>query len=312
MIFSLAIAAILFISGCESYLNQGAVGSNVPGVVDCTLPQNAVNPECTPETFDDSQIDFFGGGAFSAQDRVLATLDLEQARMDALAEKGQLAYVPSQNRYTLTRQTIKEINGLIGLPENAGAAEREAWYAEWAEKEDKKFAAAIARGTEKQIAAEYDKRIQELEDQSKLAAAGDDTTAVAQALVAADKAAALKKEQDIVKTFSIIINLPDNPKAQTPAQNNGLKQMAAQVIIQAFADRNGDGDGRVTKEEVKAALKAMDGFSGLMADRYLGNKDGKVDIEEIEKMNAVMTTEPGLPGYNPGLRVFFSMILQYQ
>ncbi len=227
VIFSLAIVVVLLISGCEQYFGQGSVGERIadtssddyaneddfnvaskpvgddsgynprndPTFIDCTLTENAINPFCTPETGVGIEADssFMG---FSAQDKILRSLDLEQSRMDNLAAKGKLAYVSSTDQWKLTLQTIQEINVLIGLPKDATAADREKWYADWAIQEDQKFAAAIAKGTEEQIAAEYDSRIQELVDQSRLAAGEGAEDAIAQALDAADKAVALKAEKE--------------------------------------------------------------------------------------------------------------------
>ena len=259
------IISLLLIAGCQQgYFGQGTVGErltdtsqdnpadedslnaaskpvgddsgynprNDPTFIDCTLTENAINPFCTPETGVGIEADssFMG---FSAQDKILRSLDLEQSRMDNLAAKGKLAYVSSTDQWKLTLQTIQEINVLIGLPKDATAADREKWYADWAIQEDQKFAAAIAKGTEEQIAAEYDSRIQELVDQSRLAAGEGAEDAIAQALDAADKAAALRAEKERVlntqKQLENYLRALETRKAQTYEQSLSKKEYQALI-----------------------------------------------------------------------------------
>ena len=112
------------------------------------------------------------------------------------------------------------------------------------------------------------------------------------------------KKQDAIKTFEIILKLPDNPNAKSLAQNNALKQTAARVIIQRLADKSGNQDGRVTPDETRTALKTMNDISGTIADKHFGNNDGKVDIQEIQTLNAAAET-------NPGLRAYMNLLFTY-
>ncbi|HLC63499.1 MAG TPA: hypothetical protein VJJ21_04230 [Candidatus Nanoarchaeia archaeon] len=191
----LFLVVLLFVSGCqqgyfgetkgqragdypadslnEALLNNADAAVNddsVIEIIDCLQPQYATNPFCTPETgvgIENPTDIYGGGGAFAAQDKVLRQLDIERARMDDLAEQGQLAYVPSQDSWQLTQQTIQEINVLIGLPKDATDADRNQWYADWAEQEDQKFADAIESGDAELIAAEYDQEIQDVWEQGR-------------------------------------------------------------------------------------------------------------------------------------------------
>lgn len=99
-----------------------------------------------------------------------------------------------------------------------------------------------------------------------------------------------------------LLNLPDNPRAKTPAQNELMKKTAARVMIQGYAlQRKGASEGRVNHEDVNAAVQELLDNSSAYIDKTYGDGDGNVSIEEMKDFRKANQG-------NVGLKVLYEMM----
>lgn len=102
-------------------------------------------------------------------------------------------------------------------------------------------------------------------------------------------------EQRAVDLLQRLYTLPDNPRATNPAHNMAMKKTVAQFLIRQYAlERKGVEHGVAGFQDVREALDELNGFSGTFADRFLGNNDGNIDIEEIQKLQQETPKNPGI------------------
>jgi hypothetical protein len=126
----------------------------------------------------------------------------------------------------------------------------------------------------------------------------------------------VEKEKNLKEIYinflNKLYNLPDNPNAQNPGQNELLKKRAARMLIMNFAamqklgfpENNIQIDVRLEPEDIKKTIDGLNTESGFFADRFLGNNDGNVDPDEMQKLNQIINS-------NPGLKALREMIIQY-
>jgi len=113
------------------------------------------------------------------------------------------------------------------------------------------------------------------------------------------------REEKAVDFLGRIYNLPDNPRAISPQHNEALKEQAARILIQKYAlEKKGLTSGRVSPDDVRGALEELNGATGLFADKFFGNNDGKIDIEEMQKLNESIKN-------SAGMRALMEMLQQY-
>ena len=99
-----------------------------------------------------------------------------------------------------------------------------------------------------------------------------------------------------------ILNLPDNPRAITPAQNKMMKETAARVMIQGYAlERKGLSSGRVTGKDVAAAVQELFDNSSAYIDKTFGDGDGEMSVEEMQNFRKNNRE-------NVGLKVLYEMM----
>jgi len=80
------------------------------------------------------------------------------------------------------------------------------------------------------------------------------------------KATKLESKVEVASTpeadelFAKLLNMPDNPRAVSPAQNRGLQGRAAQVMIQKFAlmQKTGKTEGNLSTKEMKNYLSVLE------------------------------------------------------
>jgi hypothetical protein len=100
-------------------------------------------------------------------------------------------------------------------------------------------------------------------------------------------------------------------------QKELMAERAAKVMIQGFAAQEkilaSGGSLKedmkagvfVTPEDIKRALEQLNKATGEYADRYLGDKDGKVEAEEGNALRKMFTE-------NPGFKALMEMMGQYR
>lgn len=99
-----------------------------------------------------------------------------------------------------------------------------------------------------------------------------------------------------------LLNLPDNPRAVTPAQNEMMKKTAARIMIQFYAlERIGPSNGRITSKDVSAAVHELLDNSSAYIDKTFGNGDGDMSIEEMQNFRKKNRD-------NVGLKVLYEMM----
>lgn len=118
------------------------------------------------------------------------------------------------------------------------------------------------------------------------------------------------REQVAIDLLERLSTLPDNPKFTNPAQQYLMKKEAARTLIQFYALQRklgfpeGNISGHVSPQDIKEALDELNVASGLFADKKFGNKDGKVDPEEFNKMMQTIKDNPGLESFMEMMRQF--------
>ena len=68
------------------------------------------------------------------------------------------------------------------------------------------------------------------------------------------------------------------------------------VYINDLADKIGHRDGHASSEEILNALEKLESVEWKIADKYFGNKNGIMDIEDFNNMNSEREKYPGLFG----------------
>ena len=124
----------------------------------------------------------------------------------------------------------------------------------------------------------------------------------------------------IGKTLDRMMSIPDQPSSSyeiiTKRQNYEMKAEIGKKMFYRLADEFGNQDYMTSNDEfdslgiVFTGPKGSDIITSLL-DRYLGNKDGKLDNSESEKINDIESNDPkddnkrchGLMKYFPGLIV---------
>ena len=118
------------------------------------------------------------------------------------------------------------------------------------------------------------------------------------------------REQIAINLLERLSAMPDNPRFTNPAQQYLMKKEAARTLIQFYTLQRklgfpeGNISGHVSPQDIKEALDELNVASGLFADKKFGNKDGKADPEEFNKM---LQTIKG----NPGLETLMEMMRQF-
>lgn len=103
------------------------------------------------------------------------------------------------------------------------------------------------------------------------------------------------QEEKAIEFFDKLCNLKDHSEALNDAHAKALKEEEARVLIYLYAaSRKGIVSGRISPKDIHDALEELNGVSGLYADKFLGNKDGNVDIDEIEKLNKEIGNKIGI------------------
>ena len=91
-----------------------------------------------------------------------------------------------------------------------------------------------------------------------------------------------------------IMNMPDNPRADSPAQNEMMKKRAAVVMIQAYAlNRQGISSGRVTTKDVSAGVQELMDNIELYIDKAYGDGNGEVTLEEMSAFRKTAKANTG-------------------
>lgn len=99
-------------------------------------------------------------------------------------------------------------------------------------------------------------------------------------------------EQKDVEFFKQLYNLPDNPNAVNPAQNEILKGRAARAMIQRYAlEKTGLKSGMVKSEDIKKAIDDLNNISGKAAKEIYNTKD---EFEGINKLSQDVSKKAGI------------------
>lgn len=119
------------------------------------------------------------------------------------------------------------------------------------------------------------------------------------------------REEIAMNLLETLSELPDNPKySNNKTQQYSLKREVARAIIYFYALRRklgfpeGQISGYVSPQDAKDALDELHGIFDLFLDKKYGNKDGKVDYNEVDGMRKIIEG-------NVGLSVFVHMVRQY-
>lgn len=113
------------------------------------------------------------------------------------------------------------------------------------------------------------------------------------------------QEEKAIEFFNKLCNLKDHPEALNSAHAKALKGEEARTLIYLYAaSRKGITSGRVSPKDIHDALEELNGVSGLYADRFLGNKDGEIDVDEMQKLTKMI-------GQNEGIQTLLQMIKEF-
>lgn len=113
------------------------------------------------------------------------------------------------------------------------------------------------------------------------------------------------QEEKAIEFFDKLCNLKDHPEALNPAHAKALKGEEARMLIYLYAaERKGIVSGRISPKDIYDALEELNGASGLYADKFLGNKDGKIDVDEMQKLTEMI-------GRNEGIKTLLQMIKEF-
>ncbi len=99
-------------------------------------------------------------------------------------------------------------------------------------------------------------------------------------------------EQKDVEFFKQLYNLPDNPNAVNPAQNEILKGWAARAMIQNYVlQKMGIKSGVVKLEDLKKVIDDLNNISGKAAKEIYNTDD---EFEGINKLNQDISKKAGI------------------
>ena len=98
---------------------------------------------------------------------------------------------------------------------------------------------------------------------------------------------AVNPSKEAYNTFMDILKIPK-------CQSIYDQRQVAKVYIFNLADKLGNQNKNATTKEIKKALDELNEVSGKVADQYFGNKNGKTEPWEFEKMGSSMNEFPGL------------------
>lgn len=111
-----------------------------------------------------------------------------------------------------------------------------------------------------------------------------------------------------LQTLEKLVQIPDQPRAKSEAQNQYLQRRVAKILIHCLAGQLKTGKidfgVKISPQDLKRTLDLLNENISAFADQKFGNKDGETTPEEFREFQKATKKYPGL-------QVLQQMIIQY-